>query len=226
MANLANLELRLGYKFNNLNLLKQALTHRSYSKDNYERLEFVGDVILDLAISMQLYKRFPELPEGSLSKMRAALVNQDTLVSIATRQLELGDYLCLGDGEIKSGGKLRPSILADALEAILAAISFDSSLNVVNKLIDRLYQDHLVNCQQLLTKDSKSILQEYLQARRIPVPNYTIIDTKGPEHDNIFVVECIIPELAIQAKAYGKNKKEASQLVAEQILTILNKGNK
>lgn len=226
MMHLHKLESSLEYHFKQVSLLEQALTHRSYSAHNYERLEFVGDVILDLAISIQLYKRHPKLPEGDLSKIRAGLVNQATLVSIATK-LKLGDYLYLGEGEIKSGGKDRPSILADTLEAIIAAVSFDTNLQEANNLVERLYKEQLASCTNLIiNKDSKTLLQEYLQARKIPVPNYTIVDTKGPQHDNIFLVECVIPELNIHTSAYGKNKKEASQAVAEQILANLIKGKK
>lgn len=220
MHSLVQLQDKLGYTFSDLSLLKRALTHRSYGRPNYERLEFVGDGILDYVVALNLYQNYPDLSEGELSKIRAALVNQESLVELAN-SIELGKYLYLGDGEVKSGGRERPSILADTLEAIFAAISFDSSFANARRTIENIYQVKLVNAEKLILKDSKSMLQEYLQAHRINVPDYTVVELTGPDHASIFNVECTIPELNISTLGQGKSKKEASQLAAEKILQII-----
>ena len=201
-------------------MLKQALTHRSYSKINYERLEFVGDGVLDYIIALNLYQKYPNLSEGELSKIRAALVNQNSLVEIAL-SLDLGAYLFLEYGEEKSGGRLRPSILADSLEAIFAAITLDSDIYHAKVVIDKLYQQKLVNADVLISEDSKSIVQEYLQKMKIEVPTYKVTKLSGPDHDPIFTVKCEIPQLSIFIEAQGKTKKEASQIVAGKILNII-----
>lgn len=210
----------LKYSFKNTGLLQQALTHKSFSKLNYERLEFVGDSILDYVIAHNLYVKYPAYSEGELSQIRAALVNQDTLATIAN-EIKLGNYLLLGDGEEKSRGRERPSILADSLEAIFAAISIDSSLADAETVILFLYQKRFDNLESLIKKDSKSLLQEYLQGRKLPVPNYIVKEITGPDHDSIFNVECVIPELSIKMEAKGKSKKEASQIVAQMVLTFI-----
>jgi ribonuclease-3 len=225
MTDIRKLQAQLGYFFTDVALLRQALTHRSYGKLNNERLEFVGDGILDYVIALNLYLRYPDLTEGELSKMRAGLVNQEALVELS-EILNLGQYLFLGDGEAKSGGRKRPSILADAMEAIFAAISLDSSFQEAKAAIERLYNDRFKNAIGLLQKDNKSLLQEYLQARRIKVPLYNVLESIGPDHDTIFNVECDIPELAVKFNAFGKSKKEASQAVAGNILKILKKRDK
>lgn len=217
MINIEELQEKLGYFFTDVSLLKQALTHRSYSKVNNERLEFVGDGILDYVIALALFNNYPNVAEGDLSKIRSALVNQEALVDIA-KDLDLGIYLFLGDGEEKSGGRQRASILADTLEAIFAAISFDTEFEKVRKIIERLYKNKLIDAQNLILMDSKSLLQEYLQANKIGVPIYNVISSTGPDHDSIFSVECKIPELKINVTAKGKTKKEASQLAAELAL--------
>jgi ribonuclease-3 len=221
-SNIQELQLRLGYTFKDISLLRRALTHKSFGKPHYERLEFVGDGILDYIIALILYQNYPDLSEGQLSKIRAALVNQDTLCELAL-SLKLGDYLFLGDGEEKSGGRNRPSILADTLEAIFAAVSFDSNIADSKQVIEHLYQDKLTSYDDLIIKDSKSILQEYLQSNRMNLPSYTVVELTGPDHDSVFKVECSILELDIHATASGKTKKEASQAVALQILDIIEK---
>jgi len=221
-TSLVKLQDSLGYFFKNIELLKQALTHRSSSKNNYERLEFLGDGILDHVIALNLYNKFNDLSEGELSKIRAALVNQDALVSIANK-IHLGNYLLLGAGEEKSGGRQRDSILADSLEAIFAAVSLDSSYDNAKLVIEKLYAESLENIDQLITKDNKSILQEYLQKHKISVPTYEIIESIGPDHDSVFNVLCTIAELGIKTSAKGKSKKEASQIAALKILTELKK---
>lgn len=221
MVDFNKLQNSLGYKFQDMSLLKLALTHRSFSRQNNERLEFVGDGILDYVIAMRLYILYPHLSEGELSKIRASLVNQDTLVEIAIR-LELGQYLFLGDGENRSGGRSRPSIIADCLEALFAAIRIDSSCTESARVIEWLYADYLSNAEHLISKDFKSLLQEHLQGRKISLPTYDLLATDGPDHDSIFHVECIIPALDIRALAQGKSKKEASQLAAKKALEEIN----
>ncbi|MCE2705724.1 MAG: ribonuclease III [Proteobacteria bacterium] len=216
----SRLQKDLGYTFKDSSMLKRALTHRSYSKTNNERLEFVGDGILDYAIALSLYNKYPFLAEGVLSKIRAALVNQDSLSMIAT-QINLGEYLFIGDGEEKSGGRLRPSILADALEAIFAAVSLDSNIQQAMLVIDNLFKDKFIHAEDLIDKDSKSILQEYLQASQISPPVYNIIALDGPDHDSVFHVECVIAELNINITACGKSKKEASQFSAQKALKLI-----
>lgn len=220
MQNISSLEAVLSYKFRDMSILKRALTHRSYGKLNNERLEFVGDGILDYAIADILYHNFPELAEGVLSKMRAALVNQESLSEIANN-INLGYYLFIGDGEEKSGGRQRPSILADCLEAIFAAISIDSDVQQSITVIRHVFGNKLKYAYKLISKDSKSILQEYLQARQIDTPLYTVVDAVGPDHDSIFNVECFIPKLDIKVYACGKSKKEASQVAAEKALLFI-----
>lgn len=224
MSSIKQLQLDLGYTFIDVSMLKRALTHRSFAKLNYERLEFVGDGILDYAIALSLYKRYPDLAEGELSKIRAALVSQDSLFDIAN-DINLGKYLFLGDGEEKSGGRSRPSILADTLEAIFAAISLDSSVLESLATIEKLFNKKFTNAEDLINKDSKSILQEFLQANRISTPLYNIISSSGPDHESIFCVECYIAELNVKVIAYGKSKKEASQIAAEKALQLIKERN-
>ena len=219
--NITKLQTKLGYTFKNITLLAQALTHKSCNKINYERLEFVGDGILDYVVALNLFQQYPHLSEGELSKMRASLVNQEALVEIAF-ELELGQHLYIGDGEEKSHGRNRHSILADSVEAIFAAISFDSSFEQSRAVIERLYKDKFKNVEKLLLKDSKSLLQELLQARKIDVPIYTVLESTGPDHASVFNVECEVPALSIKVTAKGKSKKEASQFAAEKILELIH----
>jgi len=221
MNDLINLQAILDYKFNDIALLKLALTHRSHDRQNNERLEFVGDGVLDYVIAMNLYHRYPHLSEGSLSKIRASLVNQNTLVEIAT-QLGLGKYLFLGPGEERSGGRKRPSILADCLEALFGAVAFDSNCIQATRVIEILFAEYLDNAEHLITKDFKSILQEFVQSRKMGLPVYEVRGTDGPDHNSVFIVECIIPELGIKAPARGRSKKEASQVAAEKALAQIH----
>ncbi|MCC2624184.1 MAG: ribonuclease [Burkholderiales bacterium] len=221
MRNLAKLQKLLDYTFNDISLLNLALTHKSYNKKNNERMEFVGDGILDHVIAVNLYNRYPHFAEGHLAKVRAALVSQGTLCEIATK-LELGQHLLLGEGEKKSGGRNRPSILADALEAVFAAVAFDSSFIQVTRVIERLFAEYLDDAENLIYKDYKSILQEYVQGRKMNLPTYELCKTEGPDHSMIFHVECIIPELQIKVVAQGRNKKEASLLAAQKALDQIN----
>ncbi len=222
---LEQLQQKLGYSFKNSSLLKQALTHKSFGRDNYERLEFVGDGILDYVIALNLFHMYQNLPEGELSKMRSALVNQDILKELAI-ELGIGKYLYLGDGEEKSEGRTRSSILADSIEAIIAAISLDSSFNEAKLFIERLYQDKFGQALAFMLKDSKSLLQELLQSRQIEVPRYSLLSATGPEHDSIFSVECAIEALHLNVRGVGKTKKEASQNAASDMLKLLKESKK
>lgn len=220
MKKLSELESMLGYRFRNLSLLRQALTHRSYSRQHNERLEFVGDGILDCVIALNLYQLYPDWSEGKLSKMRAELVNQDCLVDIADT-LSLGEHLYLGDGELKSGGRSRPSILADSLEAIFAAIMLDSSFSQAQVVIEKLFYYLMRDGQDGKNKDYKTQLQEYVQSKRLSLPRYEIVSMSGPEHDTVFKVECAISELELRAWGEGKGKKQASQNAAQNLLNLL-----
>ncbi len=225
MADLKQLQQNLNYIFKDVSLLIRAITHRSYGKPNNERMEFVGDGILDYVVALYLYNNYPTLAEGELSKLRASLVNQASLVDIAL-DVDLGEYLLLGDGEIKSGGRKRASILADSLEAVFAAVSFDGSFYDAKDLIERLYQNKLKNPEILNFKDNKSLLQEYLQSLKMGLPLYKVVSLSGPEHDMIFSVECTVAEMEISAIATGKGKKQASSVAAEKVLNIIAERNK
>ncbi len=220
LSNFTQLQQQLAYHFKDVSLLRQALTHRSYGKPHNERLEFVGDGILDFIIALSLYQLYPQLSEGELSKMRAALVNQDGLLEIA-EQLNLGRYLLLGDGELKSGGRERPSILADAVEAIFAAIVLDSDFNQARQVIEALFYQNLREGQNNKCHDYKTRLQEYTQSKHYQLPSYMITERIGPEHDMLFRVECRINELNLSAQGEGKGKKQASQAAACNLLSLL-----
>ena len=215
MANAALLS-RLGYQFENPGLLRQALTHRSHSTPHNERLEFLGDGVLNCVIASLLYDRFPRLPEGDLSRLRASLVNQDTLSRLAVA-LDLGNELRLGEGELKSGGFRRPSILADALEALVGAIFLDGGFDraadtirtIYGPLLDALDPDRL-------GKDPKTLLQEYLQSKRLPLPQYNVVSVKGEAHDQQFQVECVIADLEIRAAGEGQSRRSAEQSAARR----------
>ena len=206
---------QLGYVFQEPALLRQALTHRSHGAPHNERLEFLGDAVLSLCISSTLYQDFPKLTEGDLSRMRAHLVKEPTLAEIA-QGMQLGDFLALGEGELKSGGFRRPSILADALEAILGAIYLDSGFGAACKVIEHLYSPIITQLDpKKLSKDPKTQLQEYLQSLKFPLPHYLIIATEGEAHEQHFKVECVIPELSIRAVGEGASRRKAEQEAAK-----------
>lgn len=210
----ARLERVLEYEFGTPALLTQALTHRSFGTPHNERLEFLGDSVLSLVISTRLYQAFPRLSEGELSRVRAHLVKEPTLVEIATA-LGLGAYLRLGEGEIKSGGARRPSILADALEAIFGAIYLDGGFGKAEEVIVRLFDPLIGRLEpKRLSKDPKTRLQEYLQGRRLKLPTYTIVATEGEAHEQRFRVECAIPELGIRVTGEGTSRRRAEQEAA------------
>jgi len=206
---------QLGYTFQEPALLRQALTHRSYGTPHNERLEFLGDSVLSLSISSTLFHDFPKLSEGDLSRMRAHLVKEPTLAEIA-QVMQLGDFLALGEGELKSGGFRRPSILADALEAILGAIYLDSGFDATRKVIDHLYAPIISKLDpKKLSKDPKTQLQEYLQGLKLPLPQYLIVATEGEAHEQHFKVECAIPELSIRVLGEGASRRKAEQEAAK-----------
>lgn len=210
------LQRKLGYSFARVALLQQALTHRSHSTANNERIEFLGDSVLNCCIAHELFRRFGELQEGELSRVRANLVRQQTLADLAQR-LDLGNCLRLGEGELKSGGFRRPSILADGLEALLGAVFLDGGFDAAQGVIRELYADLLANIDlQTLGKDAKTQLQELLQARRIPLPQYAVVATQGAAHDQMFQVECQIPQLEIRTTGYGASRRIAEQEAAQQ----------
>lgn len=205
----------LGYRFQHGDLLVQALTHRSYSADNYERLEFLGDGVLNCVIGLMLYERFPSLKEGPLSRLRANLVNQQPLYEIA-QALELGGYLRLGEGELKSGGAERPSILADALESILGAVLLDGGFDVVRGVVGRLFGPRIHALDpETHGKDAKTLLQEWLQSRRHGLPDYQLKAASGQAHAQTFQVECRIDILGVVTQGSGSSRKAAEQEAAQ-----------
>ena len=217
------LEQSLGHVFRDPVLLRTALTHRSHSADHNERLEFLGDSILNAAIARLLYERVPALPEGDLSRLRANLVRQDALHKLALG-LDLGRDLRLGEGELRSGGASRPSILADALEALFGAIWLDAGCDAAHGVIARLYGDLVAAIDpQRPQKDAKTRLQEFLQGRRLPLPKYTLQATDGEAHIQRFTVICEVEPLKLRTEAVAGSRRAAEQLAAESALErILN----
>lgn len=212
---------QLGYSFKNPELLRQALTHRSYGGSNNERLEFLGDSVLNCVTATRLYHLYGKVAEGDLSRMRAHLVKEATLSDIAV-SLKLGDYLKLGEGELKSGGFRRPSILADGLEAIFGAIYLDGGFGEAERVINALYEPLVKNLDpKTLGKDPKTLLQEYLQGRKVALPLYNVIAVSGEAHEQRFEVECAIPGLNVRTQGAGGSRRSAEQAAAQQALEIL-----
>ena len=214
------------YQFKDTELLKLALTHRSIGSHNNERLEFLGDSILGMVISAELYRRFPEVKEGVLTRLRSSLVKGETLSQIAL-ELNLGDYIKLGSGELKSGGYRRASTLADVVEAIIGAIYLDShkesGIETARKIILTLFKKRLDACKPSGNlKDPKTRLQEYLQAKNIPLPTYDVVSITGKEHKQTFKVSCTIEGLSGQVVASGSSRRKAEQAAAEKTLETLN----
>ncbi|WP_028226891.1 ribonuclease III [Paraburkholderia ferrariae] len=215
---LSPLESRLRYEFRNAELLRQALTHRSHSATHNERLEFLGDSVLNCAVAALLFQRFGKLDEGDLSRVRANLVKQQSLYEIA-QALNIADGLRLGEGELRSGGFRRPSILADALEAIFGAIFLDGGFDAAQTVIKRLYVPILDHIDpRTLGKDSKTLLQEYLQGHKIALPTYTVIATHGAAHNQQFEVECTVPKLDVKVSGSGASRRAAEQAAAKKAL--------
>ncbi len=205
---------KLEYSFSDLSLLEEALTHRSYSSTNNERLEFLGDGILNFVIAHELFKLYPDVQEGDLSRLRASLVNKDSLAEIASH-LALGEVIKLGSGELKSGGFRRPSILADAVESILGAVYCDGGFEPCRELIIRLYADRLALSMDLQSlKDPKTQLQELLQSRRFSLPDYQVVNITGQAHAQVFHVRCSIKKMNIEVNGEGKSRRKAEQIAA------------
>lgn len=212
---------RLNYRFKQIGYLKQALTHCSVGGDNYERFEFLGDSILSFVIANELFQRFPLQSEGQLSRLRSYLVRGDTLVEVA-KEIDLGDFLFLGQGELKSGGFRRASILSDALEALFAAVFLDGGIAPAQDVILNLYRSRLEdpNLNDCL-KDAKTQLQEWLQAQKRALPEYVLTKVVGEEHDQLFCITCKIPGLKIETYGEGSTRRKAEQLAAMSMLDQL-----
>jgi len=212
----------LDYRFNQPDLLEQALTHRSYSRHkNNERLEFLGDSVLNLVISAHIYRRETGADEGELSRIRSSLVKEEALARIA-RDIGLGDYIYLGGGELKSGGFRRSSILSDTLEAIIGAVYLDSGFEQAENTILFLYHDYILRLPDSDTlKDAKTRLQEWLQSQQLDLPLYRVIKTVGKSHDQVFTVTCGVAALQLQSSATGLSRKKAEQNAAKKVLDQL-----
>lgn len=218
---ISELARRIGHPFSDASLFELALTHRSCGKKNNERLEFLGDSILNFVIAADLFQRFPDAKEGELSRLRARLVKGVTLSEVA-RELGLGDYLRLGSGELKSGGYRRDSILADAVEAIIGAIYLDSDMEVARGYILTWFAERLENLDlNESMKDSKTRLQEFLQSRRQPLPQYDLVKVEGEAHAQTFYIVCHVEGLADAAQGKGNSRREAEQNAAKDALIAL-----
>ncbi|HMC12895.1 MAG TPA: ribonuclease III [Gallionellaceae bacterium] len=214
---------KLGYEFSQPQLLQRALTHRSHSQAHNERLEFLGDSVLNCAIARHLYDAYPDLPEGDLSRLRSNLVNQQTLFTLA-QQLNLGELLLLGEGERKSAGSRRPSILADAMEALFGAVFLDGGFAAAQQVLLGLYVPFIAGADvQTLGKDAKTLLQEYLQGRKLPLPQYTVTAIQGEAHAQLFQVECKIADLKITTHGEGSSRRAAEQAAAEAAYQKIHK---
>lgn len=222
---LSRLSRRLNYQFQNKSYIKQALTHRSVGSTNNERLEFLGDAILNMVIAKALFEKFPLRSEGELSRLRASLVKGETLAEIA-HTLQLGDVLILGQGELKSGGFRRASTLADALEAIFAAIFLDADFLACESIILKLYESRLTDTALFDNiKDAKTELQEQLQSKKKSLPQYQLVNIIGKEHDQIFHITCTIPDLNLTANGEAETRRKAEQIAAKVLLNkIMGKG--
>ncbi|MDC9589719.1 ribonuclease III [Xenorhabdus sp. XENO-10] len=215
------LQHKLGYTFKQYDLLLQALTHRSASSKHNERLEFLGDSILSFVIANALYHRFPRVDEGDMSRMRATLVRGNTLAELA-REFELGEFLRLGPGELKSGGHRRESILADSIEALIGAIFLDSDIQTIEKIILNWYETRLNEISPGdKQKDPKTRLQEYLQGRHLPLPTYLVVQVRGEAHDQEFTIHCQVSGFEQPVRGVGSSRRKAEQAAAEQALKQL-----
>ncbi len=212
----------LGYRFSDQEILETALTHRSAGSRNNERQEFLGDAILGFVIADELWRQFPEADEGQLSRLRAKLVKRESLAEVA-RELELGRYLLMGPGELRSGGPSRDSTQADAVEALLAAVYLDGGYTAARDLILRLFGERVRSLSpEAQEKDPKTRLQEYQQARGLPLPSYEITEVTGEPHDQTFSVRCSIPDSDLESVGRGGSRRKAEQAAAKQLLANLN----
>lgn len=219
---LEELSAKLNYHFDNIKLLESAVSHRSFQgKINNERLEFLGDAVLSFAVSSALFHIYPDINEGELSHLRASLVRGDTLAELA-QQFELGKYLRLGAGELKSGGAMRTSILADAMEAVIGAIYLDGGILACEQCILSWYAGRLEKVTEFdQLKDPKTLLQEYLQAQKLPLPDYKIISIEGAAHQQVFYIECAIIGIPHHAEGQGSNRRKAEQQAAQKMLELI-----
>jgi len=219
-SDLKRLEQALNYQFQTTGSLKEALTHRSAAAKNNERLEFLGDSILNFVIAADLFKRYPKSSEGDLSRLRASLVNKEGLY-LVSQDLKLGNYLVLGSGELKSGGYRRNSILADTVEAIFGAVYMDSDLERCRELILQLYNKQLENIPDADSlKDPKTRLQELLQSQKMGLPEYDVIEVVGKAHNQQFTVNCKINKLNLKTEGKATNRRKAEQQAAEKIIPL------
>lgn len=206
--------LAIGHRFAQPELLRRALTHRSHGTSNNERLEFLGDSVVNCAVALELYHKFPRLTEGELSRLRANLVNQQSLAAVA-RRFDFGAHILLGEGEVKSGGARRPSMLADAVEAVIGAAFLDQGFEAARRMVRALLGEALDAIDPALSgKDPKTLLQELLQGRRMALPQYIVIATRGEAHEQLFEVECVVPELNIRSLGAGTSRRSAEQEAA------------
>ncbi|MFY9178876.1 MAG: ribonuclease III [Venatoribacter sp.] len=222
---LTRLSQRLGYSFKDADLILLALTHRSLGEHNNERLEFLGDSILNFTIAEALFKRFPQAKEGKLSRLRAKVVKGETLAVVA-RKFELGEFLRLGSGELKSGGFRRDSILADAVEAIIGAIYLDAGMERVQERILAWFAPQLDELSLAdPIKDPKTRLQEYQQSNKLKLPEYAVTQVEGPSNEQVFTVQCSVPECITPVMAQGTSRRAAEQQAAQQMLQLLGLEN-
>jgi len=218
VLDLKRLQRNLGYEFRDESLLVQSLTHRSAGARNNERLEFLGDAILGFEIAENLYREHPNASEGELSRARAQLVKRETLAAVA-RRLELGDYLVLGAGELRSGGQSRDSILSDAVEAIIAAVFVDADMESARALVRRILRKEILEISpEAQPKDAKTRLQEYLQAQGKSLPVYQVVSIEGSAHEQRFVVECRVESLGVTEQGEGASRRKAEQQAAYRAL--------
>jgi ribonuclease-3 len=207
---------RIGYRFTDSDLLRRALTHRSHGASHNERLEFLGDSVVNCVVALELYARFPRLTEGELSRLRANIVNQGSLAAAAQR-LGFGEHLRLGEGELRSGGARRPSMLADVVEAVAGAVLLDGGYESARAVVRAMLGDVLDTIDPATSgKDPKTLLQEFLQARKRPLPQYAVVATRGEAHEQQFEVECVIAEMGIRSLGEGASRRAAEQEAARQ----------
>lgn len=220
------LQQRLGYRFSQAGLLQRALTHRSFGQQHNERLEFLGDAVLNLAVSTLLFERFAGSDEGDLTRIRAHLVREDSLHRLAL-QLRMPEALRMSEGEARGGGAQRPSILADAVEAVIGAAFLDGGYDAAREIVRGLLGE-LISASGIehWAKDAKTALQEWLQARKLPVPGYRIVETRGQAHAQTFTVECEVPALSLTKRGDGRSRRVAEQEAARQMLDELLAGDK
>ena len=219
-GDLVQLQTTLAYQFKNTQLLKQALTHRSFGVDNNERLEFLGDALLDLIVGESLFNQHPGADEGSLSRLRSSIVNKSALAGIG-REWNLGEHVLLGAGELKSGGRSRDSILADTVEAVVAAVYLDGGLAACRKLVDAWTLEFVRNPEARQTKDAKTRLQEKMQASGHGLPDYQVLAIEGEAHAQSFLVECRVEGLERVHRGRGRSKRAAEQQAALETLRSL-----